>query len=72
MATKSVWKGMFNYNRELYVLYCYAYSKRQAWVALCRRLADKHGVKPQTVMNFFNGTKDNYEITLETEIKEDE
>jgi hypothetical protein len=67
---KAVWKGMFNYNRELYILYCNAYSKRQAWVCFCHRLADKHGVRPQVVMNYFNGQRDNYEITIETEYKE--
>ncbi len=72
MKTKNLYKGMFNYHRELYVLYGHAYSERQAWVSFCHRLADKHNLPARTVMNFFDGTKDNYEIRVEVEFHEDE
>jgi len=63
--TKLLWQGIFNFNRELHILYGYAYTERQAWLEFCYRLADKHGVRPQNVMNLFDGTKDNYEIKEE-------
>jgi hypothetical protein len=67
---KQHWYGIFNHQREVFFEYCYAYTERQAWLIFCRRIADKHGVKPIVVMNYFDGSKDNYKIILETEFKE--
>ncbi len=67
---KQKWRGSFNYSRQAYILYCYAYTERQAWVIMCRRLAKMQGVVPSVVMNYFNGSIRNYEITIETEYKE--
>ena len=69
---KQCWKGIFNFNRELYILYAYAFSEKQAKEIFFRRLADRQDVGINTVRNFFNDEKPNYEITLELEIKEDE
>jgi hypothetical protein len=62
---KPLWKGVFNLNREIHVLYAHSYTERQAWVVMCRRLADKTGVRWSTVTNYFNGDKDNFVITKE-------
>lgn len=69
---KSLWRGIFNYHRVVYILYGHAFSERQAWVSFCHRLAEKHNIPARNVMNFFDGTKDNYEIRVEVEFHEDE
>ena len=70
MRVKNHYKGMFRLTHELLVLYCYAYSKEQAWMIFCRRISDKHNVSLRTVMNYFNGHADNYEVTIKTEWEE--
>lgn len=64
-AERKVFKGWFNYGHELHIMYAQAYSKRQAWMHFCRRLAKKHDVSIGMVMNKFDGTQDNYEIKEE-------
>ena len=64
-ANRKLWKGWFNYGHELHIMYAQAYSKRQAWMHFCRRLAKKHDVSIVMVMNKFDGTQDNYEIKEE-------
>jgi hypothetical protein len=71
MKAKSLWRGVFNYSHEATVQYAYAFSKEQARVVMCRRLAKKHDVHPSIVLGMFNGDKDNYSIGIELEIKED-
>ena len=51
-------------------MYAYAYTKKQAWLVFCRRLADKDDVSPSTVMGLFDGSRPNYEITIEMEVRE--
>jgi len=69
---KNLFRGVFNYHQTAIVLYRYANSKRQAWLVMCRFLAEKDGVHPSVVMGLFDGIQDNYEITIETEWKEAE
>lgn len=64
-ASRKLWRGWFNYGHELHIMYAQAYSKRQAWMHFCRRLAKKHDVSIGMVMNKFDGTQDNYEIKEE-------
>ena len=40
---KQLWRGVFNFQREVTVLYAHAFTKRQAWLVMCKRLAKKHG-----------------------------
>lgn len=70
MAIKHLWKGLFNYTRQLHVLYCYAYTKRQAWLSFCRQLSRRHNVPLNYVTCYFDGSKDNYEIEIEMEVRE--
>jgi ATP-dependent helicase YprA (DUF1998 family) len=74
MATKSkiLWKGIFNYQYQMTILYRAAYTKPQAKEIMCRALAAKHDVSIQTVRSYFDGSKDNYSIEIETEYKEAE
>ena len=67
---KNLWRGAFSYSHEAHVLYAYAHSKEQARVFMCKRLAEKHGVHPSTVLSMFDGSKPNYEITVEMEMSE--
>lgn len=67
---KTLWKGLFSYNCGLERLYAYAYSKEQARVIMCRRLAKKHDVHPATVLRYFDGSRNNYDITVEVDFKE--
>jgi len=50
--------------------YAYAFSKEQARVVMCRRLAKKHDVHPATVFLMFDGSHDNFFIEIEMEVKE--
>jgi hypothetical protein len=65
MKPKILYKGMFRLNLELHVMYLKAYSKEQAKVLFCRQIAKKTGVMPGTVLNYFDGSKDSFEITEE-------
>lgn len=67
---KHCWKGLFNFRHELKVLYCYAYTKEQARVVFCNRIAKGHGVHQSIVLNMFDGSKDNFRIEPETIFKE--
>lgn len=71
-VVKQLWRGCFNYSRSVEVLYAHAFSKEQARVVMCNRIARKHGVHPSATLSLFDGSKDNFEITIEREIKEDE
>lgn len=71
MKCKTKYRGAFNYRQTAKVLYAYANSKRQVWLIFCRRLAIGDGVHPSVVMRLFDGSRDNFEITIETEFKED-
>ena len=72
MKAKQLFKGIFSYRCELERLYAYAYTKEQARLIMCRRLAKKHDVHPSTVLAMFDGSSDNYDIKIEVEFKEDE
>ncbi len=67
---KTLWRGSFNYNRMPVIEYAYAFSKEQARVVICHRLAKKHGVHPAMVLSMFNGSRDNFNIEIEMEVKE--
>jgi len=69
---KKLFRGAFNLNRAPVVMYAHAWTERQAWLVFCRRLAKRDGVHPSHVMSIFDGSKANYEITIETEYKEDD
>ncbi len=72
MKMKQHWRGKFVFNLESYVLYRYAYTKRQAWLLMCKEIARKQDVIPSLVMDYFDGSKDNYTIEIETEWREGE
>jgi hypothetical protein len=69
---KSLYRGAFNYAHAVEIEYAYAYTANQAKAVICRRLAKKHGVGFLTVWQLFDGSRDNFEITIELEVREDE
>ncbi len=70
---KKLWRGFFNYSGAVEKpLYRYAHTKRQAWKIMCDSLAKKHGVHPSHVYGLFDGSRNNYEITIEIDFREGE
>lgn len=68
---KNLYRGVFSFNQFVErPLYAHAHTERQAWKIMCDRLAKKHEVNPAMVYGMFDGSKQNYEITIETEFKE--
>jgi hypothetical protein len=65
------YKGCFNWHGEVTCFYCHAYSERQAVSYFFRKLAKLHDVTIWTVRNHFDGSRDNYRITIEQEYKEE-
>jgi hypothetical protein len=67
---RQLFRGVFNYHRSVVTEYVYAISKRQAWLLICKRLAKRDGVLPMSVMQLFDGSRDNFSIEIEMEVKE--
>ena len=59
---KKKFEGTFNHQRQVFFEYCWAFSKDQAWLHFCRKIARKHGVDIHYVTNYFDGSRDNFEI----------
>ena len=70
---KTLWRGAFNYARSMEpILYRYAYTKKQAWKIMCDAIAKRNDVPKSYVYGIFDGSKQNFEITIEMEVREDE
>lgn len=65
LKKKRFFRGVFNHNCAVVVLYAWAYTERQAWAIMCRRIAEGDGVGVLTVMSKFGGSSDNYKIMEE-------
>jgi hypothetical protein len=68
---KKIYRGAFNFRQSARVMYAHAFSERQAWMIFCRRIAKIDGVDVSVVVGFFDGNRNNYSITIETEFKEE-
>ena len=71
MKHKSLWRGAFNFKQSARVLYAYAFTEKQAWMIFCRRIAEKDIVPVSVVMGTFDGSRDNYSIKIELEVKDE-
>ncbi len=67
---KDLYRMALNYHQGARIEYTYANSRKQAWLIVCRRLAKKDGVDPRVVMGLFDGSQNNFEITVEMEVRE--
>lgn len=73
LKCKTLFRGVFNFKRELTVVYRAAYTRRQAWLIFCRVIARKQEISIGMVMNMFpynDESVQNYQITVETEFRE--
>jgi hypothetical protein len=66
---KQLYIGYFQTRLKLFVERVMAYSERQAWSLVCKRIAKKQGVSERIVYDWFSD-KDKYTIKLEVEFKE--
>jgi len=71
-GVKDLWVGCFNYYREIHIEYTYAYTERQAWLLMCKRLSHKVGVHPSVIMRYFDGESNNFSIRKEIEYEVDD
>jgi hypothetical protein len=68
---KQLWRGIFSYKCSMEpIMYRYAYTKRQAWAVMCREIAKRNDVHVSHVYALFDGSKPNFEISIEMEVKE--
>jgi len=67
---KHLWQGVFNGQRQVYYLYCYAYTLEQARILFCKMIAKKQGVADWLVLQYFAKEKGNFKIKLEVEWRE--
>ena len=56
----NLYLGRFNYKGEIFTFYRYAPSKMQAKEFMIRAMAEKLGVKPAPLRNYFFGLQDNF------------
>jgi hypothetical protein len=69
---KNLWSGIFNGRRNVYYLYCHAYTEKQARISFCRQIAKRQGVPDWMTLQYFKEGMENYLIKLEMEFIEDE
>ena len=73
MKPKTLFRGVFSYARSVEEpIYRYAFTKKQAWKLMCDEIARRHEIHPSHVYALFDGSKSNFEITVEMEIRESE
>lgn len=66
---KHLYLGNFNFRNSLHVERCQAYTEKQAFYVLCRRIAKKMGVSTNTIFHHFQGTN-KYELKCEIAFEE--
>ncbi len=70
---KNLYRGSFSYASSVEKpLYRFALSKKQAWYLMCQAIAKKHEVRDSYVYGLFDGSRPNFEITVEMEYREGE
>lgn len=68
---KQLYKGVFETGKRVYIERTYAYSERQAWALICKRIAKKQGVSDRIVFDWFSD-KTKYKLEIEVFFKEEE
>jgi len=67
---KSLFKGTYNLAQTVFIERVQAFSIAQAHFLFCNRIARRRGVPPRNIMKIFDGTRPNYNISLEMEFEE--
>jgi hypothetical protein len=62
---KTLFKGIFQTNAQIKILYASAYSEKQAEVFMCRRMAREIGIRESDILGYFR-ERGSYAITKET------
>jgi len=70
MKLKTLYIGMMQTRKKIYVERCMAYSEKQAWFLLCKRVSKKAGIPYNLVLDWFSNPE-NYSIRVEVEYKEE-
>jgi len=65
-----LWRGTFNYSREVVIKYSMAPTWAKAFVNMINQLAREHNVSRGAVSEIFDGSKDNYKIGIDPEWRE--
>ncbi len=66
---KSLYLGHFNFKHSLHIERCMAYTEKQAFFVLCRRIAKKMGVSAGMVFDYFKGGN-RYDLKEEIKFEE--
>jgi hypothetical protein len=67
---KHLWRGRFNYQHGIHILYTFASSEKQAKVIFIHRLSKLLDRSPWSLNGLYSGKLDNFSIKLETEFTE--
>ncbi|MFH2034136.1 MAG: hypothetical protein ABIJ26_05470 [Candidatus Margulisiibacteriota bacterium] len=67
---KHLYLGYFQFRHKTYIERAHAYTKGQAYLIFCRRIAQKQGVDLWLVLEHFKASPDAYRVDLEIEWKE--
>lgn len=65
---KHLWRGKFVFGGSSRALYAHAYTKKQAFMIMCRRISMEDNLPFFQVYNYFNA--DNSNISIEMEFTE--
>ena len=68
---KHLYLGYFQFRHKTFVERAYAFSEKQAYLVMCRRIAGKQGVEPWMVLKHFKASPDAWRVDLEIEWKEE-
>ena len=69
-ALKSLYRGTYNLAQTVFIERIQAYSPAQAHFLFCNRIAKRRGVPARNILKIFDGSRPNYEISLEMEFTE--
>jgi hypothetical protein len=61
--SKKLYKGKFNYQGEIHILWRHASNPIEAGHVMFISLSKKLDASPYAIRQYFNGAKDNYKIT---------
>ena len=67
---KQLYKGIYNLNTEMKILYAYANTPEQARVVMARRIAKMQGALPAVVLGYLKDHPESCKIKTEMEWRE--
>lgn len=67
---KDRWRGRFNFQHQIFILYTFAASEQRAKINLLNQLSKKVDRSVWSLRGLYAGQRDNFSIILETEFTE--